>query len=120
MTSLSYASPVDVVPGDADGVEAVARQLGGFAQAAAGAADQLRDVQAGSWVGPAGDAFRAQVGDLPKQLDRAAASFGAAQRALSAYAAVLHEARGAAARAIDLHADGDRATARWRDAQAAH
>lgn len=116
MTSLSYASPVDLVPGDVDGVEALARRLGGFAQAAAGAGDQLRDVQAGSWVGPAGDAFRAQVGDLPRQLDRAAASFAAAQRALSSYAHVLREARGTAARAVDLHGDGDRATARWQDA----
>lgn len=120
MSSLSYASPVDLVPGDADGVEALARRLGGFAQAAAGAGDQLRDVRAGTWVGPAGDAFRAQVGDLPRQLDRAAASFAAAQRALSSYAAVLREARGSAARAVDLHADGDRATARWQDARADH
>lgn len=120
MSDLAGAAAWQLVPGDADGVDALARRLGGFARAAAGAAAQLRDVQAGSWVGPAGDAFREQVGDLPRQLDRSAAAFGAAERALSDYADVLREARGTVARAADLYADGERATARWRQAQDEH
>lgn len=121
MSGLSAsASPRSLVPGDELAVEELAARLSRFGTGAAEAAGELRQVQAGSWVGEAADAFREQVGDLPRRLDRGADAFFAAQQALDAYAAQVRQARLVAARAIDAWADGERASAQWRLQVQAH
>lgn len=116
----AHADPNALVPGDPDDVEDLARQLLTYAEGAAEAAGHLRVVEAGSWVGPAADAFRDRIGTMPKRLDQGADAFADAAGALFAYADELHEARRDAVRAIDLMRDADAATAQWQAATVAH
>jgi hypothetical protein len=48
---------------------------------------------ASDWIGDAGDAFRAKVEDLPRDLDRSQAAYQATSRALADYAAALSDAQ---------------------------
>ncbi|MDT7570252.1 MAG: hypothetical protein QOE05_426 [Actinomycetota bacterium] len=115
MTGLcARATAATLVPGDADRVEWLAREYGRYAGGACDAARALRRIDTGEWVGPAGDAFRAAIGELPDKLERGQSAFARAATALADYARVLREAQADAAAAIRRHADGEAATARWR------
>jgi len=92
----------ELIPGDPDALDDLARQLGGFAAGLGEAAGRLRAIGAGSWKGRAGDAFRSLINDQPGKFDRAATSFGAAQRAIAGYAATLRLAQTDATRASSL------------------
>ena len=107
------ADPVTLVPGDLPGVRAMAHELGGLARRAGDTSGVLRSIEAGSWVGPAGEAFRERIGQMPSRLEAAADAFHDAGRAFDSYADELTEARHQAVRAIDLMADADAATATW-------
>jgi hypothetical protein len=110
----STASATALVPGDPDQVEWLAREYGRYAGAACDAARALRRIDTGDWVGPAGNAFRQAVGEVPDKLDRGRSAFARASSALTDYARVLREAQDDAAAAIRRYADGDAATARWQ------
>ena len=94
--------PVDLVPGDPDEVDRLAARLGRIAVAAGDAAARLRTLDGTAWTGESAALFTAAVGDVPVRLDRAAAAFGAAGRALTGYAAALREGQAAAAEAVRM------------------
>jgi hypothetical protein len=92
----------ELIPGDPDALDELARRLGGFAAGLGEAAGRLRAIHTGGWKGPAGQAFEALINDQPAKFDRAATSFGAAQRTISGYAATLRQAQADATRASSL------------------
>ena len=109
----AHADPVSLVPGDLPGVREMARELGALARRAADTSGVLRSIEAGSWVGPAGEAFRERIGAMPSRLETAADAFHDAGQAFDGYAEELAEARRQAVRAVDLMSDADAATAAW-------
>jgi hypothetical protein len=114
MTVLSgTATASSLVPGDPDQVEWLAREYGRYAGGACDAARALRRIDTGAWVGPAGNAFREAIGEVPDKLDRGQAAFARAATTLTDYARVLRAAQADAGAAIRRQADGEAATARW-------
>jgi hypothetical protein len=106
------------VPGDPDQVEWLAREYGRYAAGACDAARELRRIDTAAWVGPAGEAFRTAIGELPEKLERGSSSFARAAAALSGYARVLRDAQSDAGLAGRRAADADAATASWQQARA--
>ncbi|MEN3358608.1 MAG: hypothetical protein V7637_2590 [Mycobacteriales bacterium] len=80
-------------PGDPAAVDGAAQASKQFAQRLATDVATLNRMQASSWVGEAGDAFRDKIKDLPRDLDRSRAAHEAAGAALSGYAGVLADAQ---------------------------
>ena len=107
------ARPQDLVPGAPEEVEAFAARLAVYADQAGEAAARLRAIDAGAWVGEAGDAFRAAIGELPTKLQRGCGAFWDAVYALRAYATALREAQATAARAIQILTEADHQTSAW-------
>lgn len=109
--------PRDPTPGEPATVRALARRLGRVADDAEQARAQVRGLVGDSavleWVGLSGDAFRAQLGELPGQLDKLADSYARAERALATWAGDLDSAQAQADRALvqgrAARADLDRA-----------
>jgi hypothetical protein len=119
MSGLSAtASAASLVPGDPAQVEWLAREYARYAGGACDAVRALRRIDTGAWVGPAGDAFRKAIGQVPDKLERGQSAFARAARCLSDYARVLRDAQADAAAAALRYADAEQATARWH-AQAA-
>ena len=115
MTELGATScAATLVPGDPDEVEWLAREYGRYAGGACDAARALRRIDTGAWVGPAGEAFREAIDELPAKLERGQSAFARAASALHDYARVLRHAQADASAAARRQADGDAATARWR------
>ena len=111
------AAGTELVPGDPGELEALARRLDVLARGADSSASGIRSAQAGSWVGTAGDAFRAAVDDVPASLVKAGTAFGAAGGALRDYARVLREAQAEAVRAVRMYEQGTAESQRWQAAQ---
>jgi uncharacterized protein YukE len=88
------------VPGDPERVEWLSREYGRYAGGAADAARELRRIDTGSWVGPAGDAFRSAIEELPAKLDRGQQAFARASATLAEHARVLRDAQADAAAAL--------------------
>jgi hypothetical protein len=59
------ATVADLLPGNPDDLERLVSRCSTLARGLAGAADRIRAIHAGEWVGPAGDAFRRVVEDEP-------------------------------------------------------
>jgi uncharacterized protein YukE len=108
----------DPTPGDPLSIQDLARRFMRLARDAAGAATAFRravgDEAIASWVGLSGDAYRAEIGDLPADLEKLSASYGMAGRALTGYAGHLDAAQ---ARADAALARGREARARLTSAQ---
>ncbi|MDT7536537.1 MAG: hypothetical protein QOI82_122 [Actinomycetota bacterium] len=120
MTGLCGTSTAaTLVPGDPDQLDWLAREYGRYAGGACDAARALRRIDTGEWVGPAGNAFRRAIGEVPDKLERGQSAFARAAAVLSDYARVLRDAQADTAAAIRRYADGDAATARWRAQQEA-
>jgi uncharacterized protein YukE len=85
----------DPAPGDAETVRATATGAGRTARQLASSAAALRSVAADEalWTGTAAGAFRERLGQLPRDLDRAAAALADVERALVAYAGSLVDAQ---------------------------
>lgn len=96
------ARPAELVPGEPDEVERLAARLTRFAASAGDAGARLGSLESGAWSGEAGQLFREAVGEVPSRLTRAAAAFGTAARALTAYARALREGQAVAARAVRM------------------
>lgn len=107
------ARPRDVVPGAPEDVEALAVRLATYADEAGEAAARMRAIDAGAWVGEAGDAFREVIGDIPAKLERASEAFGEAVSALRSYARALREAQATAGRAVELFTEAVHQTRAW-------
>lgn len=101
----------ELVPGDPDDLARLVARCGTVAQGLGGAATRVRAVDAGDWVGPAGDAFRSVVDVEPGRYDDAAQAFGDTGSAVRAYVTVLREAQSSARTAVTLHEQGDAARA---------
>ncbi|MCX2733629.1 hypothetical protein OOZ19_25585 [Saccharopolyspora sp. NFXS83] len=72
-----------------------------------------------AWTGPAADAYRKTVRDEQQRWDVAAAAFGKAATALTDHGNALRSAQDKAARAIELHRQGEQDGARAEKAHAA-
>lgn len=93
----------DPIPGDPAAVAGLARTMAATASAASRAAAALaRHAGAPSWQGAAADAFAGVVVELPPLLERVAARYAAAARALHAYGTELAVARSRAQAARTL------------------
>lgn len=108
------ATAIDLVPGDPDEVDRLAREYGRCAQGASEAATLLRNVDTGVWVGPAAFAFRAAVGELPERLAQGEEAFAEASSRLSAYGRILREAQADAGAAVRRYAEAEAATRAWQ------
>lgn len=97
------ASPQALIPGDPDALEAMASQLGGYAQGAGAAAGRLRQLETLPWHGQAAVSFQGLFGDLPARLQAGASGLDEASSGLRGYAAALREARQQAAHALALY-----------------
>jgi uncharacterized protein YukE len=80
-------------PGDPAAVDGAAQASRQFAERLARDVATLQRMQASSWVGEAGDAFRDKIKDLPRDLDRSRAAHEATAGALGNYATALTEAQ---------------------------
>lgn len=78
------------VPGDPGGIRSAAGVLGETAEDAGAVIDRLRSLEGGSgdsmWRGPAADAFREKLGELPGKLVKLRDSYGIASDALYRFA----------------------------------
>ena len=93
----------DPAPGDPAALDGAAQASRQFAQRLARDVATLQRMQASSWVGEAGDAFRDKVKDLPRDLDRSRAAHEATAGALGGYVSTLSEAQ-RRARALEQEA----------------
>jgi hypothetical protein len=91
----------DPAPGDPVAVSAAAGSVAGHGRVFAEASGSVSRLGTGSWVGEAGDAFRGRLRDLPRDLEVAGRSHGAAARVLADYGSGL---RGRQRRADELEA----------------
>jgi hypothetical protein len=80
-------------PGDPAAVDSAAQASRQFAERLARDVATLRRMQASSWVGDAGNAFRDKIKDLPRDLDRSRAAHEATAGALGNYVSALTEAQ---------------------------
>ncbi|HEY7718118.1 MAG TPA: hypothetical protein VH915_05110 [Pedococcus sp.] len=108
------------IPGSPDVVGGLAAALRDEAQRVAAAHDGLRAVASGgtSWEGPAGRAFAARVGEVPRLLDAVAQRYAAASAALREFAAAFREAQEACSTAIVLRERGVLRRDRWGEEMA--
>lgn len=107
------ARPTDLVPGDPGELDRLVARCRTVAEGLGGAATRLRAVDAGEWVGPAGDAFRAVVDVEPGRYDDAAAAFAATGSAVRGYVAVLRDAQGSARTAVTIYEQAATTTSSW-------
>ncbi|MGH8968871.1 MAG: putative T7SS-secreted protein [Actinomycetes bacterium] len=109
-TLAAGARAAELVPGSPDDLDRLVDRARTLAGGLGGAAARLRAVDAGEWVGPAGDAFRDVVDAEPERYETAAEAFAATAAAVAGYAAVLRDAQGEARRAITVYAEADTAS----------
>lgn len=104
MTVHSFpALGFDPAPGEPDELERLGADCRGFASELSEDGRQVRALRDGfAWSGPAADAFRGRLDDLPRELDRSAEAYREAGHALAAFSAEL---RGHQMRASALEAD---------------
>lgn len=104
----------DLVPGNPDDLERLVARCTTLARGLDAAADRIRAIHAGEWVGPAGDAFRQVVEDEPGRFATAAEAFAATGAAVAAYRLELIDGQGSARRAIAMFDDAAATTAAWQ------
>jgi hypothetical protein len=109
----AVADPTQLVPGDPDELEDLARTLGRFAHGMGDGADRLGRIKAGSWKGHGGNAFRGILDKQPAKFGTASDAFGQAQLAISRYAGELRDAQRSAVLAVGQYGAAERATAGW-------
>lgn len=94
----------DPTPGDPVAIRRVARELDSIGDVADSARTRLLgllgDNTVMTWIGQAGDAFRATCPDLPAQLEKCGDSYGQAASAMYRWADLLSTHQGAADRAL--------------------
>ena len=108
------AGVADLVPGNPDDLERLVARCSTLARGLAGAADRIRAIHAGEWVGPAGDAFRQVVEDEPGRYATAAEAFAGTGAAVASYRLTLIDAQGSARRALAMLDDAEAASDAWR------
>ena len=81
----------DPAPGDPVAVSAAAGSVAQHGRVFADASGSVSRLDTGSWVGDAGDGFRGQLRDLPRDLEVAGRSHGTAAQVLAGYGRGLQE-----------------------------
>ncbi|MEP6761593.1 MAG: putative T7SS-secreted protein [Sporichthyaceae bacterium] len=104
----------DLVPGNPDDLERLVARCTTLARGLDAAADRIRSIRAGEWIGPAGDAFRQVVEDEPGRYAAAAEAFAGTAAAVASYRLTLLDALGSARRALAIFDDAEVATVTWR------
>jgi hypothetical protein len=94
MSTFDFPAATFVIEGDPEAVRESGRAYGRFATTAAEAANGLRGLDSGSWVGSEGDTFRGRLGEIPPHLDVAQGAFAQVARELDGFADVLAAAQG--------------------------
>ncbi len=107
-----------LIPGDPDELRWLAARLSSLADELAETAGRLGAVETGSWKGTAASAFQGVMTEQPRGYMTAADIFGAAGRAISAYASALEAAQSAAATAVTTYEDAEATSAAWRQRRA--
>ncbi|MGW3273881.1 putative T7SS-secreted protein [Streptomyces kronopolitis] len=102
--------PKDLVPGDANAVEATARLLTQFGQTLSRVGLGLRDLDHGGWKGKAADAFHSFYDGEPKRWITCGDAFHDAARSLTSYSNTLAWAQEQADQAISLWEHGEQQT----------
>jgi RHS repeat-associated protein len=103
--------PAELVHGDPAALRSGAGKLRAFSAAFAETASGLEGLEPGSWTGAAADAFRAKYAPQPGRWRNAATGCGDGADALESYAGTVQWAQGQAREAIEVYAEGQRATA---------
>jgi uncharacterized protein YukE len=120
VTGLGGAvSAQQLVPGDPDEVDVLARRLDGFARSADTGGRRLHGLGRDGWTGTAAQAFRGQVDEVPDALQTGARAFGQAGQVLHTHADVLRQAQAQARRAMALWDEAETATRVWGQQRAA-
>ena len=117
MTALASSSVSALVPGDVDGLHALADRFASLSRGAGLAADTVHELEAAGWEGIAAEAFRARRDELPEVLDVAAAVFAAVAQALREVAVEIEDARRLARQAQQRWDEAAELTRRWQGAQ---
>jgi hypothetical protein len=107
------SDPRELVPGDTDAVESLARDLLLLARDAAQAGTAMAGVDAAGWEGTAAEEFRELLRELPDRLAVAEEAFRAAGAALYQHVEVVAAARSTARRALELFESGNARTRAW-------
>jgi hypothetical protein len=103
-THVFTALGFDPAPGSTDALERLARHCSGFGRELADDAGRVRAVRDGGlWTGSAADAFRHQLDEVPRDLDRAGDAYHLAGAALARFSAALAEHQ-VAARSLEQQA----------------
>jgi RHS repeat-associated protein len=105
------ADPAELIHGDPAALRATASRLQEFASAFGETAAGLNGIETGHWTGAAADAFRAKYAPQPGRWRDAATACTGGADALESYAGTVQWAQGQARQAIELYAEGQRATA---------
>nr|WP_243792770.1 hypothetical protein [Saccharopolyspora gloriosae] len=108
--------PTELVPGDVAGTGDKANT---FRRIADGLGAVQRFDSEHAWTGPAADAYRKTVRDEQQRWDVAAAAFEKVATALTDHGNALRSAQNEAARAIELHRQGEQESSRAEKSHAA-
>jgi hypothetical protein len=108
--------PSQLVPGDPGAIDQNVVAIRGRGQAMEDAANGLKRIDSGAWVGAAGDAFRDKFSYEPGRWFQAGDTFEATAAALANYVETLRWAQGQAGEAIHLWDEGEAATQQAKDA----
>ena len=106
----------ELIHGNPKAITASAKHLKDFHKAFDTVASGLKKVDSAPWKGEAADTFREKFVRHPEQWLNAAAACEQAAAALESYAATVTWAQGQAQEAIDLYAQGKKASEQARDA----
>ncbi|WP_416975123.1 putative T7SS-secreted protein [Streptomyces sp. 4F14] len=111
----STDQPNELVHGDPKTITARAQHLRDFQKAFDTVASGLKKVDSASWTGEAADTFREKFVRHPERWLNAAAACEQAAAALESYAGTVTWAQGQAKEAIDLYAQGRKASEQARE-----
>lgn len=93
MAVVTFPAAEFTVEGDPGAVRESGRSYARFATVAADAAAGLRSLDAGSWQGSEGEAYRERIAAIPGPLDVAHGAFGEVAAALTGFADILQAAQ---------------------------
>lgn len=102
METSSFPDDFFMVEGDPEAIAESGRAYGRLATLTAEAADGLRGLDSGTWLGVAGDRFRDQAAAIPARLDTAHTAAAQVAEALGAFAELLAAAQH---QMVGVHAD---------------
>ncbi|NUU21165.1 MAG: RHS repeat protein, partial [Streptomycetaceae bacterium] len=114
------STPEQLLPGDIDALEALARQLKAFEGSAGQSAQRIRELDNPClWTGKASEGFREDMGELPKKLEKASSAFLSASTALFDCARKMRDLRTRCQNEVIPKASSAAAvTANWNAAKA--